>query len=132
VDVGLDGGLARLVTNGNGAIIGVEAARMPCIVEAKGRRSVDPRALARWLIKASAGAEQVMVVYEQVHAMPKQGVSSVFSFGRSRGVTEGVIAALELPSLAVPCARGDPGAGRGDGRQEGAACGQDVGGIEPA
>jgi crossover junction endodeoxyribonuclease RuvC len=46
-----------------------------------------------------------MVVYEQVHAMPKQGVTSVFSFGRSRGVVEGVIAALELPSLAVPPSR---------------------------
>jgi crossover junction endodeoxyribonuclease RuvC len=32
-------------------------------------------------------------VIEDVHAMPKQGVSSVFSFGRALGVTEGVLAA---------------------------------------
>lgn len=31
-------------------------------------------------------------VVEDVHAMPKQGVSSVFSFGRSLGVVEGVLA----------------------------------------
>lgn len=31
-------------------------------------------------------------VIEDVHAMPKQGVSSVFSFGRSLGVVEGVLA----------------------------------------
>jgi crossover junction endodeoxyribonuclease RuvC len=31
-------------------------------------------------------------VIEDVHAMPKQGVSSSFSFGRSLGVAEGVLA----------------------------------------
>jgi len=31
-------------------------------------------------------------VVEDVHAMPKQGVSSSFSFGRSLGVAEGVLA----------------------------------------
>ena len=33
-----------------------------------------------------------MAVIEDVHAMPEQGVSSVFSFGRSLGVAEGVLA----------------------------------------
>jgi hypothetical protein len=31
-------------------------------------------------------------VIENVHAMPKQGVSSSFSFGRALGVAEGVLA----------------------------------------
>jgi crossover junction endodeoxyribonuclease RuvC len=31
-------------------------------------------------------------VIEDVHAMPKQGVSSSFSFGRALGVAEGVLA----------------------------------------
>jgi crossover junction endodeoxyribonuclease RuvC len=38
-----------------------------------------------------------MVVVEQVHAMPKQGVSSTFNFGKAVGIIEGVIAARNLP-----------------------------------
>ena len=34
---------------------------------------------------------------EHVHAMPKQGVSSSFKFGRSLGVIEGALGALEVP-----------------------------------
>lgn len=33
-----------------------------------------------------------VAVIEDVHAMPRQGVSSVFSFGRTLGVAEGVLA----------------------------------------
>ena len=42
---------------------------------------VDPLSIARRT-----------AVIEDVHAMPKQGVSSVFSFGRALGVVEGVLA----------------------------------------
>jgi crossover junction endodeoxyribonuclease RuvC len=38
-----------------------------------------------------------MVVIEDVHSMPKQGVASSFGFGRSKGVVEGVFAALGMP-----------------------------------
>ena len=38
-----------------------------------------------------------MVVVEQVHAMPRQGVSSTFNFGKAVGIIEGVIAARGLP-----------------------------------
>ena len=38
---------------------------------------------------------------ERVNAMPGQGVSSVFSFGRSVGILEGVIAAYEIPITIV-------------------------------
>lgn len=43
----------------------------------------------------------VLVVLESVHSMPKQGVSSSFSFGRGLGTWEGIIAALNL-SLEMP------------------------------
>jgi len=42
-----------------------------------------------------------MVVVEQVHAMPKQGVSSTFNFGKAVGIIEGVIAARGLPLVWV-------------------------------
>jgi Holliday junction resolvasome RuvABC endonuclease subunit len=38
-----------------------------------------------------------MVVVEQVHAMPRQGVTSTFNFGKAVGIIEGVIAARGLP-----------------------------------
>lgn len=34
---------------------------------------------------------------ESVHAMPGQGVSSMFSFGKSAGYIEGVLEALQIP-----------------------------------
>lgn len=37
------------------------------------------------------------IVVEKVHAMPKQGVSSTFKFGRSLGVIEGVVGAFGWP-----------------------------------
>jgi crossover junction endodeoxyribonuclease RuvC len=41
--------------------------------------------------------QDVLVVLESVHSMPKQGVASSFSFGRGLGMWEGIIAALALP-----------------------------------
>lgn len=38
-----------------------------------------------------------MAVIEAVHAMPKQGVSSSFNFGRSYGEVRGVVSACEIP-----------------------------------
>ena len=47
---------------------------------------------------AAAGFDsRPTVIGEKVHAMPKQGVSSTFKFGRSLGVIEGVIAANGWP-----------------------------------
>lgn len=41
-------------------------------------------------------------VVEAVHAMPGQGVSSMFAFGRALGVIEGVLAGLNVPITLVP------------------------------
>lgn len=38
-----------------------------------------------------------LAVIENVHSMPRQGVVSSFKFGRSKGVVEGVVAALRIP-----------------------------------
>jgi crossover junction endodeoxyribonuclease RuvC len=37
------------------------------------------------------------IVIEKVGAMPGQGVTSMFNFGRSAGIIEGVVAALQRP-----------------------------------
>jgi crossover junction endodeoxyribonuclease RuvC len=53
------------------------------------------------------------VVVERVSAMPNQGVTSVFSFGRSFGVIEGILAAYELPATYVMPSVWTKGIGRG-------------------
>ena len=40
---------------------------------------------------------QTHIVIEKVGAMPGQGVTSMFNFGRSAGIIEGVVAALQRP-----------------------------------
>lgn len=58
------------------------------------RKEIAAQLLADELREFQAKAT---VVVERVHAMPKQGVTSVFGFGRSFGVIEGVIAGLGMP-----------------------------------
>lgn len=46
--------------------------------------------------------DQVLVCgLEKVHAMPGQGVTAMFNFGRSLGVLEGCVGALRLPLMYV-------------------------------
>ncbi len=41
--------------------------------------------------------EDVRICVEEVHAMPKQGVVSMFKFGKSAGFIEGVLKAFKIP-----------------------------------
>lgn len=43
-----------------------------------------------------------MVIVEKVHAMPKQGVASTFSFGQRFGEIEGMLQTLRLSYMLVP------------------------------
>ena len=56
------------------------------------------------------------VVVEKVSAMPGQGVTSMFSFGRSLGVIEGILAAFEIPATYVMPSVWTKGIGRGLGK----------------
>ena len=51
--------------------------------------------------KALADMNVAHVVVENVHAMPKQGVSSTFRFGMGVGIIHGVAGALRLPLTLV-------------------------------
>ena len=62
----------------------------------KGGSEVDGTALA-YLLVDFAGRDDVLIVVEKVHAMPKQGVSSTFTFGEGCGVIRGVLETLCLP-----------------------------------
>lgn len=43
-----------------------------------------------------------LIVLEEVHAMPKQGVTSSFTFGRAYGLVEEAAAALGVPMMYAP------------------------------
>lgn len=62
----------------------------------KAKSHINAVALAEAL---SLNGDILMVGIEQVSAMPGQGATSMFSFGRSLGVLEGVTAAMRLPIL---------------------------------
>jgi len=56
------------------------------------------------------------VVIEKVGAMPGQGVTSMFNFGRSAGIIEGVVAAMHFPSTYVTPATWTKAVGRAAGK----------------
>lgn len=88
VDPGLSGGLALISKDG------VIFEPMPCLDGV-----LDLAALTRWI---RAHQPRIRVAFlEAVHAMPKQGVSSSFKFGRVYGNVEGVLAALGVPYVLV-------------------------------
>lgn len=63
-----------------------------------GKKSVlDIRAMAEWLELLRTVDGRVRVTIEKVHAMPGQGVTSMFSFGRSLGLIEGMVATQGFP-----------------------------------
>jgi crossover junction endodeoxyribonuclease RuvC len=67
---------------------------MPTIKVGK-RNHVDPAGV-RDILSGFEGAS-TLAILESVHAMPKQGVVSVFTFGEGFGVLKGALAALEIP-----------------------------------
>ena len=71
------------------------------------QKMVDAEALYRTLndfyFKFAASLNpDICALVERTTAMPGQGVSSMYSMGHSRGVVEGVLAALSIPVHLVP------------------------------
>lgn len=72
---------------------------------------------------SAAGLRDILVCYPEAHvviekvgAMPGQGVSSMFNFGRSAGIIEGVVAALRMPHTYVTPATWTKALGRAAGK----------------
>ena len=56
------------------------------------------------------------VIVEKVSAMPGQGVTPMFSFGRGFGLIEGIVGAFEIPATYVMPSVWTKGIGRGLGK----------------
>jgi crossover junction endodeoxyribonuclease RuvC len=76
---------------------------MPTIKVKRGPRVVN-QVDAHMLADALRGhvTANTSALIEKVHAMPGQGVSSMFSFGRAAGIVEGVLAGLSVPFQLIP------------------------------
>lgn len=61
---------------------------------------VNAPALAA-IIRPSIYGEEIKAYVELVGSMPGQGVASMFSFGHSAGVIQGVLGAFEIPVTMV-------------------------------
>jgi len=81
VDPGASGGIARLAN-------GVEpyAWKMP-----ETERDISE------LFRPFSEYKRIFCVIESVHSMPKQGVTSSFSFGRNYGFLRGMLIAYQIP-----------------------------------
>ena len=67
----------------------------------KNKRQINSAQVTNIIKERLNKDKEVVVVVEQVHAMPGQGVTSMFNFGQSFGVIKGICAALSLPIFFV-------------------------------
>lgn len=97
IDPGLSGAVALL--DGNDKID--DLIDMPVMASTGKRQQVNGAELAKIIKLWQQDSEPITAYVEQVSAMPGQGVSSMFSFGKGCGVVEGVMAALGVPVVYV-------------------------------
>ena len=74
----------------------LEFDRFPLIKAGK-KMELDIAGIAAWVGDFSPRVCDLRATIEKVHAMPGQGVTSMFSFGRSLGLIEGMVAAHGIP-----------------------------------
>lgn len=99
IDPGISGALAAYDTKLE-KFIWLED--MPTIASGtSGKKMVNPFALRESIDVISKelkhGSDHIECIIEQVSAMPGNGVTAMFNFGRSFGIIEGVICAMKLP-----------------------------------
>ena len=97
IDPGIRGGLAIVFVGANGAAPQlVDAIDIP-VAGVGAKERVDVLAIRDWIVRH---APQHALI-ERAQAMPKQGASSGFKYGRAVGTLEAVIACCEIPMTIV-------------------------------
>ena len=112
IDPGLSGAVA--VITGTDSLRVLDMPTMTVERNGKAKRQVSASELAEiiYILKS----EDCHVYVEKVSAMAGQGVTSVFSFGRSFGMIEGILAALHMPVTYVAPATWVKAVHRGAGK----------------
>ena len=68
----------------------------------KNKRQLNSAQLVKYIKdNLDEKSKEIVVVVEQVNAMPGQGVTSMFNFGQTFGAIKGICAALSLPIFFV-------------------------------
>ena len=96
IDPGVRGGLAIVEINDGAAPQLVDAIDIP-VAGVGAKERVDVLAIRTWII---AHRPQHALI-ERAQAMPKQGASSGFKYGRAVGAIEAVLACCEIPMTVV-------------------------------
>jgi crossover junction endodeoxyribonuclease RuvC len=92
IDPGVRGGLALVEINDGAAPVLVDAIDIP-VTGVSAKERVDVLAIRNWIM-----AHQPQHAFiERAQAMPKQGASSGFKYGRATGAIEAVITCCEIP-----------------------------------
>ena len=96
IDPGVRGGLALVEINDGAAPQLLEAIVIP-VTGVSAKERVDVLAIRAWVM-----AHQPQHAYiERAQALPKQGASSGFKYGRATGAIEAAIACCEIPITIV-------------------------------
>lgn len=96
--IGIDPGLSgAIVIDNDGEIEVLDMPTVEVMRSNKKKRELNLAALSTILYGVSQRIGNVRAFVEQVGAMPGQGTSSMFSFGKSYGATLGILAAFEIP-----------------------------------
>jgi len=105
--IGVDPGLQGAVAVVDDSLKCLGLADMPLMALGKNHQQINAAALAVQIDEFAHWAmwkdkkENTTVYLEQVSAMPKQGVTSMFNFGVSYGVVIGICGALQIPLVLV-------------------------------
>jgi crossover junction endodeoxyribonuclease RuvC len=97
IDPGSGGALCVLDTK-TGEI---EIVDMPTVLIKRGTRMVN-QVQPALVVAVVQQLKPDSAIVERVSAMPGQGVSSMFAFGRAAGILEGALAGLGIPYTDVP------------------------------
>ena len=99
IDPGISGAICFFL---NGEVIDI--IDMPSMADGKkNKRQINSQQVFNEISERikNFSKKEIIVVIEQVSAMPGQGVTSMFNFGQTFGALKGICAALELPIFLV-------------------------------
>jgi crossover junction endodeoxyribonuclease RuvC len=95
--IGIDPGISGAISIVENKKI-LEVYDTPTMIDGKkNKRQINGAQVTNLIKEFLNNGKEVVVVVEQVNAMPGQGVTSMFNFGQSFGIIKGICAALSLP-----------------------------------